>query len=60
MLRENWSPSMPLLIVSKLASETVFGHNPTQMNLSRPYKIVSNMKENQASSQTPCSSAYHN
>ena len=57
---ENQSPSEPLLIVSKLVSETVLQQNLKQINLSKPCQIVSNLKGDQPNSQAPRSSAYQN
>ena len=48
----------PLLIVSKLASEIDHQENLMQIDLGRPYQIISNFKEDQPISQNSCSSSY--
>ena len=48
------------MIFSKVASEIVLQQNQIQINLGRPYQVVSNLKENQPKSQTSYSSAYQN
>ena len=58
--QQNQSPSDTLLIVSKLASETVHQQNLMQISLGKPYQIVSNLKRDQPISGTSCSSAYQN